>query len=74
MKDNDLKQLQVFCMNGSCGDASTNTHGQTFTSKRKMNYIGKATFRGHLFQCPVCGRKKKAIMSMMSDSYRIVTA
>lgn len=73
MQDKDLKNIQVFCTNATCGDASTNTQGQTFTTKRKMNYVGRAVFRGHVYQCPVCGRKKKAFMNRLSDSYQIVS-
>lgn len=67
----DLKTLEVYCTNETCGDPVADKNGKVFFTKRRMNLwrfediLGSATYR-----CPVCGRERKFFVNPLTDNIR----
>lgn len=52
----DPKAFPVYCRKDSCGERFTNLFGETYYTKRPMNYAGISFWVGTLiYLCPVCG-------------------
>ncbi len=65
----DLKTLEVYCVNKECGDPVADKQGNVFFTKRRMTMFrfediwGSATYR-----CPVCRRERKFGINPLTDN------
>lgn len=54
------REFTIYCRTESCGDRVTNLSGDTYYTKRQMNYAGSSFWsRALIYLCPVCGGIRK---------------
>lgn len=75
MKKEELKKLEIYCPNETCGDPVPGYYGgiNSPRTKRRMTFSGFDFWDTSIYLCPVCGKKRKFAATILGDGYKEVS-